>query len=112
LTLEQLLLASCGWALEAWCPEGGESVRAGFEVASERLLRATKEDCVEALMRQLPGIFLHARNLKHPGVVTDPSFWRERLATLDDDSFERISAVCPAWVLQRLYVWDRQLGRH
>jgi hypothetical protein len=112
LTLEQLLVASRGWALEAWCPEGGDSVRARLEVASERLMRATKEDCVETLVCQLPGIVPHAAELAHPGVVTDPSFWRERLLTLDEASFERISAGCPAWVLQRLYIWDKQLGRH
>jgi hypothetical protein len=112
LTLEQLLVASCGWALEAWCPEGAHSLPARLEVASRRLVRATKAECMETLLRQLPSILLHARDLEHPGVVTDPSFWRERLDTLDDASFERISAACPAWVLQRLYLWDKQLGQH
>jgi hypothetical protein len=38
--------------------------------------------------------------------------WREHLATLEDSKFERISGGCPAWVLERLYLWDRELALH
>ena len=111
LTLEELLTTACGWAMKAWLPDGGESVRSGLEVASERMALATKEDCVEAILRQLPHIlpFADRKQLNHPDVVTDLSNWREYLATLDAAAFERISAAYPGLVLQRLYLWDRQL---
>jgi hypothetical protein len=112
LSLEELMTAACGWAMEAWCPEGGDSVRSRLEVASNRMARATREDCVEAILRQLPRIlpFADRGRLNHPEVVTDLASWREHLATLDAAAFERISAVRPGWVLERLYLWDRQLG--
>jgi hypothetical protein len=114
LTLEELMTAACGWAMDAWCPEGGGSVRSRLEVAADRMARATREDCVEAILRQLPHIlpFADERKLNHPEVVTDLASWREHLATLDDSAFERISGVRPGWVLERLYLWDRQLDVH
>ncbi len=114
LTLEELMTAACGWAMDAWCPEGGDSVRSRFAVASERMARATREDCVEAILRQLPHIlpFADRKQLSHPEVVTDPTSWREHLASLDAAAFERISGVRPGCVLERLYLWDRQLDVH
>ncbi|WNG43083.1 hypothetical protein F0U60_02465 [Archangium minus] len=111
LTLEELMTTACGWAVEAWCPEGGASVRTRFEVAAERMARATREDSVEAILRQLPHIlrFADRERLNHPEVVMEPTTWREHLASLDAATFERISGVRPAWVLERLYLWDRQL---
>lgn len=114
LTLEELMTAACGWTMEAWCPEGGDSVRSRLEVASARMARATRGDCVEAILRQLPHIlpFADRRKLHHPQVVMDPACWREHLSTLDAPAFERISGVRPGWVLERLYLWDRQLDAH
>ncbi|HYO57118.1 hypothetical protein [Archangium sp.] len=114
LTLEELMTTACGWAMDAWCPEGGDSVRSRFAVALERMARATRQECVEAILRQLPRIlpFVDRKQLNHPEVVTDPTSWREYLATLDAASFERISGVYPAEVLRRLYVWDRELDLH
>jgi hypothetical protein len=114
LTLEELMTAACGWAMEAWCPEGGNSVRSRLEVASERMARATRGDCVEAILRQLPHIlpFADRQKLSHPEVVMDLASWREHLTTLDAAAFERISGVRPGWVLERLYLWDRQLNVH
>ncbi|MFY0562908.1 hypothetical protein ACN28E_03605 [Archangium lansingense] len=111
MSLEELMTDACGWAMDAWCPEGGASIHSRFSVASERMARATREDCVEAILRQLPRIFSFAdRNkLNHPHEVMDATAWREHLATLDATEFERISAVRPGAVLQRLYIWDRQL---
>ncbi|MFE8602391.1 hypothetical protein [Archangium violaceum] len=112
LDLEGLMTAACGWAMDAWCPEGGDSVRSRLEVAAERMARATREDCVEAILRQLPQIlpFADKQKLNHPEIVTDLAAWREHLATLDASAFERISGVRPGWVLQRLYQWDKLLG--
>jgi hypothetical protein len=114
LTLEELMTAACGWAMDAWCPEGGDSVRSRFAVASERMARATREDCVEAILRRLPHIlpFADRSKLNHPEVVMEPSSWREHLASLDAAAFERISGVRPGEVLGRLYRWDRQLDVH
>jgi hypothetical protein len=111
MNLEELMTAACGWALDAWCPEEGESIRSRFEVASERMTRATHKDCIEAILRQLPHIlpFADRNKLTHPEVVMDASSWREYLATLDTQAFERISGVQPGSVLQRLYIWDREL---
>jgi hypothetical protein len=111
LTLEELLTTACGWAMYAWCPEEGGSVYSRIETVSERMVRATKEDCVEAILRQLPHIFsfVDGSKLTHPEVVTHPAAWREHLTTLDPAAFERISGVRPAEVLRKLYQWDRQL---
>ncbi|HYO57117.1 hypothetical protein [Archangium sp.] len=111
MSLEELMTAACGWAMEAWCPEEGAPVRSRFAVASERMARATKDDCVEAILRQLPRIlpFADRSNLNHLEVVMDSTAWREHLATLDAWEFERISAVRPGSILERMYVWDREL---
>ncbi|MGZ3459090.1 MAG: hypothetical protein ACXU86_11370, partial [Archangium sp.] len=81
---------------------------------SERMARATREDCVEAILRQLPHVLTSAETerLNHPEVVTNPTAWHEHLASLDAAAFERISGVRPGWVLERLYLWDRQLDVH
>jgi hypothetical protein len=112
LTLEELMVAACDWAMEAWCPEGGASVRARLETAAERMARATREDCLEAILRHMPRALSFARDLKHLEVLADPSFQRERLATLDAQAFERISGACTPYVLEKLYDWDHELGMH
>jgi hypothetical protein len=109
LTLDELMMAACGWAMEAWCPEVGASVRARLEVAAERMALATREDCIEAILRQVPRVLPFAPPLKHPKVLADPAFWHERLATLEPESFDRISSAMSANVLERLCLWDRQL---
>ena len=112
LGLEELMLEACGWALDAWSPKGAGSVRERLEVASTRMARATREDCVNAILGQLPRLFplVDRQQLSHPEVVTQLSSWREYLATLDVTKFERISGGCPAWVLERLYLWDREIS--
>jgi hypothetical protein len=45
-------------------------------------------------------------------MVTDIAFWRERLPTLDAESFENISGASPVRVTQLLHQWDRQLSGH
>lgn len=112
LTLAELMSEACGWAMGAWCPEGGDSVRARLETAAGRMARATREECVEAILRQLPRVlpFAVGKKLRHPHVVTDVGAWREHLAGLDDAAFERISGACPAELLERLYLWDRQIN--
>jgi hypothetical protein len=109
-TLEEVLVASCGWAMDAWCPVGEASVRARLEVTAERMARATREDCIEAIFRQMPRALAHAGKLKHQQVLAAPAFQRERLITLDSWSFERVSGACTADLIWLLTCWDRELG--
>jgi hypothetical protein len=109
-TLEEVMVASCGWAMEAWSPEGQGSVRERLGLAAERMAQATREDCLEAILRQMPRALSFARDLKHRRVLADPSFQRERLAILDSPSFERVSAACTSDLLGKLYDWDHELG--
>jgi hypothetical protein len=110
LTLDELMGAACDWAMDAWCPEGGASVRTRLDVAAERMARATREESIEAILRQLPRALPLAHGLRHREALANPKLWRERLATLDMESFERISAAMTANLLEHLYIWDKQLG--
>lgn len=110
LTLEELMVASCDWAMDAWCPVGETPVRARLETAAERMARATRGDSLEAILRQMPRALVHARDLKHRDVVADSSFQRERLAALDPPAFERVSGACTSDLLEKLYDWDHELG--
>jgi hypothetical protein len=110
LDLGGLLGRALDWVLEGWCPEAGGSVRARLEVAAARMASANREACEEVILRCLPRVFPFAEQLQHPETVTDIGFWRERLPTLDTDSFERISAASPVRVTQLLYQWDRLLS--
>jgi hypothetical protein len=110
LTLDALMVASCDWAMDAWCPGGETSVPARLETAAERMARATREECLEAIFRGMPRALAYARDLKHHDVVADPTFQRERLAALDLPAFERVSGACPSDLLEKLYDWDHELG--
>jgi hypothetical protein len=109
-TLEELMVASCDWAMEGWCPDMEGSVRSRLEKAVERMARATREDCLEAMLRQMPRALFFARGLKHQKVVAEPSFQRERLAMLDARAFERVSGACTSELLEKIYDWDHELG--
>jgi hypothetical protein len=110
-TLEEVMVASCDWAMDAWCPVGDASVRARLEVAAERMARATREDCIEAIFRQMPRALANAGKLKHRQVLADSAFQRERLATLDPWFFERVSGACTADLIWLLTIWDRELEK-
>lgn len=111
LSLEELLLACNDWAVDAWCPVGDSPVRARLELASERMARATKADCVEAILREMPRALAYARDLKHRDVLSTPTFWREQLGLLPPRAFERVSGACTSDLLSQLYAWDRALGK-
>lgn len=111
LTLEELMMTACDWTLTAWCPESEGSIPRRLEKAAESMGRATKEDSIEAILRQLPHALPFARGLDHPRVLGDPRRWREHLATLAPDTFARLSAACPTEVIEHLYDWDEQLGK-
>ncbi|HYO57093.1 hypothetical protein [Archangium sp.] len=86
-------------------------MRARLEMAAERMARATREDSIEAIFREMPRALAHARDLKHRDVVAAPSFQRERLAMLDPLAFERVSGACTSALLEKLYDWDYELAR-
>ncbi|WP_152621827.1 hypothetical protein [Archangium violaceum] len=53
-TLDELMMAACGWA-------------------AERMAHATREDCIEAILRQKPRALSSSRSLKHRKVLADLS---------------------------------------
>lgn len=108
-TLEELMVASGGWAMDAWCPIGDAPVRVRLELAAERMERATRADCVEAILRQMPRALSSARDVKHRRQVADPAFQRERLLALEPASFDYVSGACTADLLEKVYEWDREL---
>jgi hypothetical protein len=110
LTLEELMTASCDWAMDAWCPVGEASVRTRLELAAERMAGATREDSIAAILREMPRALEYAGNLKHREVLADPAFQRERLATLDPWSFERVSGACTSDLIWLLHNWEHDLG--
>ncbi|WP_375771050.1 hypothetical protein NR798_09150 [Archangium gephyra] len=109
-TLEELMVASCDWAMDAWCPGQDAPVRERMALAAERMARATREDCIEAIFREMPRALAHAGKLKHRNVVADPVFQRERLATLDARAFERVSGALTGELISLLLDWDHELG--
>ncbi|ATB36589.1 hypothetical protein CYFUS_002004 [Cystobacter fuscus] len=109
-TLEELMVAACDWAMDVWCPVRHSSVRVRLEMAAERMARATREDCIEAIFREMPRALAHAGHLKHRELVADPAFQREHLATLDSWSFERVSGARTGDLISLLHDWDHELG--
>jgi hypothetical protein len=112
LTLRELVEKSCSWAMDAWCPAEDSSVRSRLETAAERMSRATREDSMEAILRQMPRVLTLVRDLKHRDAVADPSFLRQRLSSLDSAAFERVSGSHPGSLIEKLYDWDHELGTH
>jgi len=97
--------------LEAWCPGGPASVREHLALTVERMARATREECVEAVLRVVPGLVEGDKDLKHHEVLSDPDFLRERLSSLPPKRFESISSAYKYTVAAQLAAWDRELGR-
>lgn len=112
LSLEELMMSSNDWAVDAWCPQSEGSVRVRLELAAERLAKATREDSIEAILRQIPRALTSARGLKHLDVLADPGFLRERFAALEPRAFARVSGACTSELLGQLHAWDRQIEQH
>lgn len=112
LTLDELLCTACDWVMDAWGPVGEGSVRKRLELAAERMGRATQEDSMEAILRQMPRALQHAQGLKYRDVLADPVFLRQHLTSLSPEAFAHVSAAWTAALIRQLYVWDRQLGTH
>ena len=111
-TLEELLEDIYRKTLEAWCPGGPASVREHLALTVERMARATREDCLEAVLRVMPVVVEANTHLKHREVLSDPDFLRERLCVLPPEDFEDVSSADRYAVNGQLYAWDRELGRH
>ena len=110
-TLEELMEDIYRKTLEAWCPGGPASVREHLALTVERMARATREECVEAVLRVIPGLVEGDRDLKHHEVLRDPGFLRERLSVLPPKRFEELSSADKYSVAVQLAAWDRELGR-
>jgi len=110
-TLGELLEEIYGRTLEAWCP-GVRPVRGHLEAVVERMARATREECIEAVLRLMPHILAQPSRLKHREVLGDPAVQRERLIALLPDQFERFSSADAFAVYEFLASWDRELGRN
>ena len=110
LSLEELMIASCDWVMDAWCPGPG-TVRSRLEVAVERMARATREDSIEAILREMPRVLAPEKTFKHGRLWGDPDVLRRKLAALSPDDFERVSGACPGYLLELATFWERDLGR-
>ena len=111
-TLEELMDDIYRRTLDAWCPGGPAPVRKHMALTVERMSRATREDCLEAVLRVIPGMVEVDTDLKHREVLGDPGFLRERLSALPPKKFEDISSAYKYAVSTQLSDWDRELGRH
>lgn len=111
MTLDELMGDCYGWAMDAWCPVGDAAARVRLGAAAERMARATREESIEAILRQLPRTLPLWRHLKHRALMMDPSIQRQHISMLTESAFERISAACTGELLMMLTIWDRQLGK-
>ena len=111
-SLEELVAHHYGITLEAWCPGGAASVRAHLESMVERMARATREECTEAVLRVVSSLVRTRPKLHHLEVLGDPDFARARLAALPPKEFESLSSAYRYAVNGELHAWDRALGRH
>ncbi|WP_152622402.1 hypothetical protein [Archangium violaceum] len=109
-TLEELLEEIYGRTLEAWCP-GVRPGRGHLEAVVERMALATRDECIEAVLRLIPHILAQPSRLKHREVLGDPASQRERLTALLPGQFERFSSADAFAVYEQLASWDRELGR-
>ncbi|HYO58443.1 hypothetical protein [Archangium sp.] len=110
-TLEALMEDIWRKTLEAWCPGGPAAVREHLALTVERMAHATREERLEAVLRVIPLIVQGDKDLKHPEVLSDPGFLRERLSALPSDKFVSLSGAEKYTVAAQLSAWDRELER-
>ncbi|HEX8438599.1 hypothetical protein [Archangium sp.] len=111
-TLDDLMDYIYRKTLEAWCPGGPASVREHMALTVGRMSRATREDCMEAVLRVIPVLVEVDAEFKHREVLSDSDFLRERLAALSPKDFENVSSAYTYTVTMQLAAWDRALGRN
>jgi hypothetical protein len=110
-TLGELMNHIYRMTLEAWCPGGPASVREHLALTVERMARASREECLEAVLRLMPVVVETDPKLKHREELKDPDFLRERLNALPPEKFEDISGANKYAVCGQLYDWDKELRR-
>jgi hypothetical protein len=110
-TLEELMDHIWRITLDAWCPGGPASVRERLALTAERMARATREECLEAVLRVMPVVVEVDLDLRHNEVLRDPGFLRERLSALPPEKFEELSSADKYVVCGQLFDWHRELGR-
>jgi hypothetical protein len=111
-TLEELMEDIYRKTLEAWCPGGPASVREHLALTVERMARATREECLEAVLRVMPTVVEMDTDLKHREELSDPGFLRERLSALPPKKFEELSSAYTYASSIQLWDWYRELERH
>jgi hypothetical protein len=111
-TLDDLMDYIYRKTLDAWCPGGPASVREHMALTVERMSLATREDCIEAVLRVMPVLVEVDAEFKHREVLSDQGFLRERLAALSPRDFENVSSAYTYTVTMQLAAWDRALGRN
>ena len=53
-TLEELVKHIYGLTMGAWCPGGAASMHEHLALTVDRVARATREECIEAVLRVIP----------------------------------------------------------
>ena len=110
-TLEELVERLYRQTLEAWCPGGPASVREHLARVVERMARATREACMQAVLRLMPVMVAADSEFKHREALGDPGFLHQRLRALAEKDFEDFSSAYPYAVTVQLADWDRELGQ-
>ena len=108
-TIDGLMEERWRKTLEAWCPGGPASVREHLALTVERMARAPRDECLEALLRVIPVLVEGDNDLKHSEVLRDPGFLCERLRALPPEKFEDVSSAEKYSVAAQLSAWDREL---
>jgi hypothetical protein len=111
-TLDELVDSIYRKTLEAWCPGGPVSVREHMAMTVARMSRASREECMEAVLRVIPALVEVDAEFKHREILSDPGFLRERLSALSPRDFEKVSSAYAYSMTLQLAAWDRELGRH
>ncbi len=110
-TLDELIAYIYGLTMGAWCPQEATSVHEHLTRTVERMARATREDCLEAVLRVIPQVVRMNTDLQNRERLADPVFLREGLAALSPGDFAALSSADRYAVNGQLYAWDRALGR-
>ncbi|MBM7119422.1 hypothetical protein [Archangium primigenium] len=110
-TLDELIAYLYRETMDAWCPGGPASVREHLTLMVERMARATREDCLEALLRLIPILVKMDTGLRHREQLSDPRVLRERLLALPTADFDDVSSGNKYTVATQLSAWDRALAR-
>lgn len=111
-TLEELITDIYGRTLNAWCPKAPPTVRAHLQATVERMSQATREDCLQTILRVMPSILTGPYKLDHREELGDPALQIERLSALTPEEFERISSAYSSPVYAQMRRWDEELGLH